>query len=449
MNLKGPAFYSSRILFPRSQKKSTGNKSIIGAVICIALSVIPLVTVVNVGDAMIAGIMERMVNLSSSHIEAVFVPEQDTRIDIEELVKKSSLLKENIRQINYAYPVIQSQALAATAKARCGAQIRAMDMSFFESSPTFAKYFTIEETVSQPADDFQENDIPKVYIGAGIAQQLGLKPGMKFNLITTKKSGKVILPKRTACTVKGLISCGYQELDNLWVIFPIEKAVEIFSTANVRSSLFIETSDPFSPQLWQVQNRIEQLLDYDATVYRWDELNRSQYENFVSTKLLLIFIMILIVAVACVNISSCLVMLVMERSKEIAILKSTGATNSLITASFLLSSVLIGGAGVLTGISAGIAVSLGINGIILFFENIINFFAQIGYLISNGTLTDFNRKQLFDSAYYLEEVRVNIQWAQIAFVFAGTLFLSLLAGIIPSIKAGKQRPREIFSKAGS
>ena len=81
MSIKSSALLASRMLLPKVNRKSVGTKSIVGAVICIALSLIPLVTVLSVTDGMIEGITERLINLSSSHILAQFSYFGDETID--------------------------------------------------------------------------------------------------------------------------------------------------------------------------------------------------------------------------------------------------------------------------------------------------------------------------------------------------------------------------------
>ena len=90
-------------------------------------------------------------------------------------------------------------------------------------------------------------------------------------------------------------------------------------------------------------------------------MNATEFENFSSTRVMLVFIMLLVVLVASVNISSAIVMLVMERRKEIAILKSCGASSSGITFSFLLTGLACGTGGVMAGLPVGLLLSVNAN----------------------------------------------------------------------------------------
>ena len=88
-------------------------------------------------------------------------------------------------------------------------------------------------------------------------------------------------------------------------------------------------------------------------VLSWDELNRGQFQTFNTTRTLLLFIMFLIVLVATVNVSSAVVMLVMERRRDTAILKSTGTDAATISFAFVLAGFMTGLGGVLVGIPLG------------------------------------------------------------------------------------------------
>ena len=156
--------------------------------------------------------------------------------------------------------------------------------------------------------------------------------------------------------------------------------------------------------------------------------------------------MLLIVLVASVNISSALVMIVMERRKEIAILKSVGADSSGITASFLLIGIVSGAGGVLTGIPVGLLAGVNINRIISFMEKVVNLFLKFAYVLANGNQGGFTSVHLLDPAYYLQEIPVIIPFGELLVITLGTLILSLIVSAIPAIKAGKEKPLDTLRK---
>lgn len=445
MSIKPSFLFASKIVFAKGSKKTVGSKSIIGAVICIALSLIPLVVVVSVSDGMIEGITKRLINLSSSHVFVecnLYDEESIDKNELDELQKKVSEVKE----VKNSYELISSSGLVASSKGRSGATIRAVEPSVFKTNESYKELFSA--TIGN-IDDFCSSKKRTALIGKEVAEKLDVTSGDTIRLITTQKINGKIIPKMTAFTVSAVISCGYQELDSLWVFIPIDEGVKILKPSNSTASIMVETENPFDIRsLGFVQQKIEKAVNYEASVYRWDEMNKSQYENFISTKMLLVFIMMLIVLVASVNISSCLVMLSMERSKEIAILKSFGTKNSVISLSFIMTGMIISLSGICIGISLGILISVNINLIINFFEKIVNIFAQAAYFIANGNLHSFYSIHLMDEAYYLETIPVHIPWIQIIIYIIAALVLSLAASLIPAIKAGKENPVETFRKAG-
>lgn len=447
VNIKASFLYALKIIFSRGTKKTTGTKSITGAVLCIALSLIPLVVVLSVSDAMVDGMTDRLINLSSGHLQLQFDFIGEEYIDKTILDISLDQVK-SVKGVTQAYEMISATGLVGSTKARCGATIRACNPEIFNSVPSYSELFSI---VDGSIEDFVNNNNRNVLIGKGIADKLKLKPGDTIRLITTQKVNERVLPKMTSFKVGAIVSCGYQELDSLWIFIPIDLAINVLKPDNSVCSIMIEVDEPFGKQgqLRKMQAKVEEATDYSASSYRWDELNQSQYENFSSTKMLLVFIMLLIVLVACVNISSCIVMISLERHKEIAILKSFGTSNSTVSMAFIFVGLMIGFAGILTGIPVGLLISVNINNIVWLIEQVLNFFARIGYFIGNGNLNSFYQIHLMDEAYYLETIPVNIPYIKILFYIIATMILSIFTSLIPAVKAGKEKTIDTFRKAGS
>ena len=447
MSFKASFLYAKKIIISRGTKKTTGKKSIFGAILCIALSLIPLVVVLSISDAMVNGMTDRLINLSSAHLQLQydFIGEENIN---KELLDVAVDVVKNVPGVTESYVMITTIGLAASSKARCGATVKACKPEIFKNVSSYTKLFS---AVEGNIEDFYNLNNRNVLIGKGIADKLQLKSGDNIRIITTQKVNDKILPKMNSFKVCAVISCGYQELDALWVFVPVDYALDMVKPDTSVASIMIETAEPFGKQgqLRQVQRNVEEATGFMANSYRWDELNQSQYENFASTKMLLVFIMLLIVLVACVNISSCLVMLSLERRKEIAILKSVGTSNSTISMAFIFVGIMIGLAGILIGIPTGIIISLNINHIVWAIEQVVNIFARLGYFIGNGNLNSFYEIHLMDEAYYLESIPVHIPFIQILFYIVATLVLSLLTSLIPAIKAGKEKTIDTFRKAGA
>lgn len=217
----------------------------------------------------------------------------------------------------------------------------------------------------------------------------------------------------------------------------MESVYKNLSMENASFNIMIETDDAFSPKLVGIQYEVKNHFGRYANVYRWDQVHSSEFENFSSTKVMLVFIMILIVLVASVNISSAIVMLVMERQKEIAILKSIGATPFGVTLSFLIAGAACGAGGLCFGIPIGILFTIFSNQLISGTEKMINLFTG---LFHSGEI------KLLDPAYYLTKIPVEIPWGAIALIVFGVIILSVLVSYIPARKAGKEKPLDILRK---
>lgn len=427
--------FAWRLLFPRTGKKSNARRSLIGACVCIAISLVPLVMVLTVSDGMIQGITSRIIGLSSSHLKCVLYPFAQTAPGESELSALTERLS-RVEGVAAAYPEVQGIGLAAGKRGRMGATIRAVRSDVFRANPAFTELFTVSDG---EANLGQKN---AAVIGEKLAEQLGLSAGDTFRLITARRLGSgSIVPKITPLRVAGVVSCGYQELDALWVFVPLETGFDMLPAQSSEVSVGIFTTDAFDfLALARVQSAVERVVPQYTRVYRWDELNAAQYENFSSTRIMLLFIMLLIVLVASVNISSALVMLVMERRREIAILKSLGASTQGIALSFLVAGLVAGTAGVLAGIPLGLLCAVNFDASIRAIERVVNGGARFIHLLRGASPSDFAQIHLLDPAFYLQHVPLSVPLGQLIVIGCGTLVLSLAVSAIPAVRAGREKP---------
>lgn len=418
MTLKASLYFAKSLIFPKTEKKSSARKSIYGAIICIGLSVIPLVAVLSITNGMIDGMTERIIGLSSSHLEMRVAKGIEETKSAEKFTAYAARF-EKVSGVTAVYPEVTLSALAVGKNVRTGAYIRGVQSDIFSRNESFKTLFEVLEG--------DTSSISGAIIGQKMAERLKVHAGDSFRIITTRKSGENVLPKLSTFKVGAIVTSGYQELDELWIFIPIETFFRSFTMTNADFNILIETEDAFSPRLMAIQRAVKKEAGQYANVYRWLQVNSARFENFSSTKVMLVFIMMMIVLVASINISSAIVMLVMERRREIAILKSMGATPRGITLSFLLTGLFCGFSGLCIGLPAGLLISLFANQLIRGLECLVNLFTEV---------------RLMDPAYYLQTIPVDIPLLQIVLVCAGTLLLSVLVSVLPSVRAGKEKPLE-------
>lgn len=443
MTLKSSFLFAYRLVFPRTAIRSSARRSVLGAMICIGISLIPLIVVLSVADGMIGGMTQRIIGLSTSDLES-FVSRTCLYSESKEELENYSKLFLNIPGVTGVFPQIESDGLAAGKNYRTGARIRAINPSTFQENQDFASLF---EIIDGDISSFGKTAKSAV-VGQKMAEQLSLKSGDTFRLITTKHTAKGgISPQVSVFKVSAIVSSGYQELDALWIFIPLETGFSVIPRQSANFCVMIKTEDPFSRKLDEIHKKCGEICSGSGLVYSWKELNAGQFENFSSTKVLLVFIMLLIVLVAAVNISSAIVMLVMERRKEIAILKSIGGSNKGITVAFLITGVICGFCGILMGLPVGIILSLNANGLISLMEMIMNFFAKLSFIAGGGSAAAFSHVHLLDPAYYLTSIPISIPGVELAVICASVLVLSLVVSVVPAMNAGKEKPLDIFRKA--
>ena len=441
MTVKSSLLLAYRILFPKGES-SAARQSLSASLLCIGISLVPLIVVLAVSNGMIQGMTERIIGLSSSHIEAAVESSSPFVSDAASFARFASRLK-TVEGVTNAYPEIDASALASGASYRCGVQVRAVLPEVFTENKSFASLFRVTDG---DIGDFKSGAKAAV-VGEETAKRLGIRSGDKFRLITAQANADgTVLPKAALLSVAAVVSSGYQELDAAWLFVPLDTGFDIIRAGTGAYSVLVETENAFSPELVRVQSSLRDAFPFDADFYRWDELNLDKYENFASTKIMLVFIMLLIVLVASINISSSLVMLVAEKRREIAVIKSLGGTRHGIALAFLAAGTAAGFGGVLIGLPIGLACAINVKSIIVFFEKSVNAAAKFLYIIRGYDINSLAHIDLMDPAYYLSEISVVIPFRDTAVIVVSTVLLALAASVIPAYRAGNEKPLETLRK---
>jgi lipoprotein-releasing system permease protein len=445
----GPAlFFARRILGLGMRRpeggrpaKSRGSRYLRGAVIGVALSIVPLVVVLVVSDGMIQGITARYIEVGTYHLQAQPLGVADSR----EMESMAALLRESPGDLR-AFPEYQGYGVAIAGARTAGVALRAVDLSFLADAGT-AKYLQV---VSGEAKLESTNQI---LLGEALARNLGVKVGDTVGVVTSKPvafggagggGSASFSPKVSVFKVRGIVSAGYRELDALWAFVSFRAGSRIFSAGSARAILGIKVERPYG-DLEEAREAASSALGADWSVVTWPEAERNVYKSFATTKALLLLVMALAVAVAAINVSSALVMLVLERRRDIAILKSSGASPGFISRVFLLAGLGVGAFGTLIGIGAGSLIAWRINDLIAFAEGIVNASSRAWASLS-GTAAPRAAIRILDPAYYLERIPVGISLGELAYVASASLVLCFFASLVPARRASRLPPLEIFRK---
>ena len=415
-------FIAIRYLAGRAHE---GGRYLRGAAAGIAISLVPIIVVLIVADGMIRGIIDRYLELGIGHIQV-----EDNSFGSYNLHGKENTA-EKIREYDNVIGVWYEQrstGVAVGKKSKTGVNIRAIEPSFWDDTGS-VEFLKIISGNGKPenADD--------MLLGTGIADFIGADVGDTVRLMTMRvgQSGRNV-PVVTPFTVTGIVSSGYHELDALWCIINDEGGKRI-QTAEY-SSYIVKIKDPYR-NADSFSEFLQEELGHFYNVITWKGLMGSQYNSYQSTRQMLLFIMALIVIVAAVNVSSATSMLVIERHQDIAILKASGSSKASISGIFLWSSLFTGLCGAAAGSITGLLIGYFINPVIRSLEIIISFFSG---LFGGGNV------KILDPGFYLETIPVIIDWYAIMLIFGFTILCSIIASMLPAIRAGKLKPMDLFRK---
>jgi lipoprotein-releasing system permease protein len=438
----GPALLvAARCLFGAPVEGSTlkgrrGERYLRGAILGVALSLVPLIVVLVVADGMIEGITARYIEVGTYHLQAQSFGSTtaDQLVDAAEQASQAP-------GVIAAFPEMQGYGVALFGTRTSGVAIRAVDPSFFDDQGV-ARYLVAHE------GEMRLGSSNEILLGAYLAKNLGAKTGDTVSVVTERRSrygsGSSPAPKVSVFRVRGIVSAGYRELDELWAFVSLKAGLRILDPELSRCIVGIKVHDPYG-RIEELRSDINKSLSAEWTAFTWPEVERNVFKSFSTTRALLLLVMALTVAVAAVNVGSAVVMLALERRRDIAILKSAGAGPSFIAAILVFAGLGTGGIGTLCGLALGTFAAWRVNDLIAGAEYIVNLVARFGAALSAAPAAPAAIR-LLDPAYYLESIPVHIRPGELVVVGVLSIVLCMLAALIPALRASRQSPLEIFRK---
>jgi lipoprotein-releasing system permease protein len=276
-----------------------------------------------------------------------------------------------------------------------------------------------KESLNFLKKNFNDNNLKKfkkntALIGSELSFNLNLKLGDKINLtssafVATPFGG---LPKQETLIVSGIFNTGFYEFDQNFVFLNLSDALSIFDKAKNDQNLEIYIENPMQADSYK---KSIQELNENYFVYSWSDLNKSFFSALKVERNVMFIILTLIVVVAAFNIISGLTILIKNKTKEIAILKTLGLSNASIKKSFFLTGFTIGFFATITGIILGVVFSVNIEKIRIFLTNTFNF-------------------EIFPSdVYFLDQLPSEINIYSIFVIFIFSLAISALASYLPAM----------------
>ncbi|SQD77357.1 lipoprotein-releasing ABC transporter permease subunit LolE [Moritella yayanosii] len=259
-----------------------------------------------------------------------------------------------------------------------------------------------------------------VVIGRGIAKELNLELGDPVTVLLSQQSGRSFkAPRRFRFTVSGIIHLSGQ-LDNNLAYIPLSAAQEIQDKAFKADGMSIKVTDIFSAN--RIVREAGNQLDHYLYIRSWMTSQGFLYQDIQMVKSLMYVILTLVIAVACFNIVTTLVMAVNDKRADIAILKTMGASNTLLRLIFIVHGGINGILGVVSGTVLGILISENLTVIIQFIEGL------IGQEFLSGDI------------YFIDFLPSQLALNDVLAVGSAAMIMSVIATIYPANKACSVQP---------
>ncbi len=265
-----------------------------------------------------------------------------------------------------------------------------------------------------------------IAIGSGVASQLGIADGGSITLVLPQGSATIIgtIPRIETFHVSAIFQTGMAQYDSGFLFLPIDAAQTLFNVprgAATQIQLFVKNPDRDQPVIRAIPNAIPNV---PVNVQDWRDSNNAFFAAVNVERNVMFLILTLIIIVAAFNVISSMIMMVKDKTGDIAILRTMGASSGAILRIFLMVGASVGVLGTLTGFALGTVFTLHIQQIRLFIQGI------TGAQLFNPTV------------YYLESLPAKLIWSEVIEIIVLALILSLLATIYPSWRAARTDPIE-------
>jgi lipoprotein-releasing system permease protein len=380
----------------------------------IMIGVATLIIVMSVMNGFRYELINRILGINS-HLSIYSHSKQINNYD--EILSKIKKL-ENVK---YANPIIESQAMISSNNKNSGGIIKGIKLEDLKS-----KELILSNIKSGEIKTINEKN--SIIIGSGISNNMNLEVGDKLKIISAETNQTIIgsIPRIKTYKIGAIFDSGMYEYDSSTIFMNFEMSQIHFRFNNNVSGIEIFLRD--LKDLNKTKKEIIQLLEHDGNLYLndWQQANSGFIDALKVESTVMFLILTLIILVAAFNIISSMIMLVNDKNKNIALLRTLGMTKSSIMRIFLICGSSIGFFGTFLGLVIGIIFSANINNIKLWLES-------------------FTDTSLFNPAiYFLSTLPSKIFVSDIVLITSMSLIISFLATIYPAYKASKSNPAEIL-----
>ncbi len=312
-------------------------------------------------------------------------------------------------------PFVYAEAILAGKGKIAGILIEGIDIS------TVHSVLSLENRVISGHLDFtrEAGALPKVLVGKGIAESFALKVGDSVNLVVplaTEFQAASFRPKLGKFQVAGIIDYGRYDFDSRYVVMQIQEAQEFVEIGKRITGYRLKLSDPYAARA-----AVQDISNKFGGAYwarDWMEVNRNLFEAARLEKAVLFFVLMILIVAAAFNIANTLFISVVQRYRDISVLKTLGAPDKMIRRIFTCQGLMVGGIGAFTGIIAGLLLCR-------LFE-----------------WATFRWKLIPAEIYKLDRINLSVRGTDLLAIIGASLLVCFLATLFPSRRGSKISPVE-------
>jgi len=370
------------------------------------LGVTALTVVTSVWNGFEAEFLSKLLGVNA---HAIVLKNLDVFRSYDEI--SAQLLKDPaIAQVN---PFVYSEVIVRSPKGTAGVAIKGVQARHAQKTP-LKQYVSPEAFEKLDASVTSTTSLPGILVGRDLKETLHVEIGSQVTVISPY-GGQDGQPRSQDFEVAGIFHSGMYEFDARMVFIPLSTAQELFRLYKTVTGLEVWTHDS-STSYTSVRNAIRSAVPEDPYAYEvrdWSHTNKSTFGAVQQQKQMISIVLGFIILVAAFNIVATLILLILEKSREIAVLKSMGASNRSILAIFVIDGQIIGCLGCLFGVLTG--------------------------LILCSLLEAYGLK-LDPRVYFLENLPIVVRPIEVVMVAGGALLASTLATLYPAYRAASLSP---------
>ncbi|MFC1809458.1 lipoprotein-releasing ABC transporter permease subunit [Candidatus Omnitrophota bacterium] len=415
--MKVELFMALRYLLRR---KKAGFISLISliSILGVAVGVMALIVVLSVMSGFDRELKSKIVGVNPH----VVINKQGGVEDYEELIHEIQTF--GLEKINSISPYVIGQGIIRSNSNALGVMVKAVDPK--REDIGFLKKYLRQGTIdfSAPENETEEQEIKgSVIIGQTLAHNLFVGEGDVVHIISPSLEKKGLFKssaKTETFRVSGIFQFGMYDVDSTFVLMKIEDAQELYGLGNRVTGLSIKLDDVYWAE--RTKQILYEKLKHNVWIQTWIDMNRNFFAALKVEKNVMAILLFLIILVAAFNIVSTLIMVVMEKTKDIGVLKSIGVTKKAIRGIFILEGAIVGIVGTACGVAAGLMMTRWLNPIADFVEKVTGF-------------------EVFPSdIYYFDSIPTQTNLIDVIVIASFAFLITVFASMYPAERAAALKP---------